>query len=258
MGTRQTVGVGLAPPHNHTPPPWQSRTEWLLGPEALSHLQQSRVLIAGLGGVGAYAAEMLARTGVGHLTIIDSDQITPTNLNRQLLALKSTMGKPKTEVMTARLHDINPQMTITPITTYIHEDTVSDILSSSPPDLIIDAIDTLSPKIALISAAMQQGIPIISSMGAGAKRDATLVRLADISKSYNCPLAYMLRKRLRKLGINKGFQVVFSIELPDPQAIIPCDERNKKSQVGTISYLPAVFGCICAQAAIDHLLLTIS
>ena len=120
----------------------------------------------------------------------------------------------------------------------------------------VDAIDTLSPKIALICTAMENKIPLVSSMGAGAKRDATMVRLSDISQSYNCPLAFMLRKRLRKMGIRKGFQVVFSTELPDTRAIIPCEEKNKKSQVGTISYLPAVFGCVCAQAAIDYLCLS--
>jgi len=245
MGTRQTITN------------WQSRTELLLGTKALKHLQQSRVLVVGLGGVGAYAAEMLVRTGVGHVTLVDSDQITPTNLNRQLLALESTMGKSKTEVMAARLRDINPQINIETIDTYVNEDTAPSIVSDRPLDFIVDAIDTLSPKIALVCASIKQGIPLVSSMGAGAKRDATLVRLADISKSYNCPLAYMLRKRLRKLGVNKGFQAVFSIELPDPQAIILCEERNKKSQVGTISYLPAVFGCVCAQAAIDRLLLPI-
>ena len=237
---------------------WLTRTESLLGPKALAHLNQSRILIAGLGGVGAYAAEMLARTGIGHLIIVDNDHLTPTNRNRQLLALESTMGQPKTEAMAARLRDINPQIDVEPLNLYIDESTAPHLVSGRPLHFIIDAIDTLSPKIALICAALSHAVPLVSSMGAGAKRDATLVRLADISKSYNCPLAFMLRKRLRKMGIHKGFQVVFSTELPDPQAIIPYEGRNKKSQVGTISYLPAVFGCICAQAAIDHLLLPFS
>ena len=244
----------------------------MLGAEALERLRRSCVLVAGLGGVGAFAAEMLARAGVGRLVLVDHDCVTLTNRNRQLLALESTMGKEKTEVMAARLRDINPAIELTLHHLYIHEDTAPALLSGNPPDssvhsfdssvhphdssahpvdFVVDAIDTLSPKIALICAAVARNIPLVSSMGAGAKRDATQVRIADISKSYNCPLAFMLRKRLRKMGIRKGFQAVFSTELPDTQAIVPCEARNKKSQVGTISYLPAVFGCVCAQAAID-------
>ena len=258
MGGFQNRTGGLNPPQEKTTDHWLTRTEWLLGAEALSRLHQSRILIAGLGGVGAYAAEMLARVGIGHLIIVDNDHLTPTNRNRQLLALESTMGQPKTEAMAARLRDINPQINVEPLNLYIDESTAPNLLSLSSPDFIVDAIDTLSPKIALICAALSHSIPLVSSMGAGAKRDATAVRLADISKSYNCPLAFMLRKRLRKMGIKRGFQVAFSIELPDPKAVIPCEERNKKSQVGTISYLPAVFGCVCAQAAIDHLVLPVS
>jgi len=237
---------------------WQTRTEWLLGVEALQRLQQSRVLVVGLGGVGAYAAEMLARAGVGHLTVADSDGVSLTNRNRQLLALESTAGELKTKVMAARLRDINPHIEVKEIDTYMDESTVEGVVGGGRYDFIVDAIDTLSPKIALIHAAYIHKVPLVSSMGAGAKLDATLVRLADISKSYNCPLAFMLRKRLRKLGITKGFQVVFSTELPDPNAVVICEERNKKSLVGTISYLPAVFGCVCAQAAIQSLLLPVS
>ena len=236
---------------------WLTRSEWLLGADALEQLHKSRVLVAGLGGVGAYAAEMLARAGVGSFLLVDNDCVTLTNRNRQLLALESTMGKQKTDVMAARLHDINPQIEVETVNLYIDESTASGIVSSRPLDYIVDAIDTLSPKIALICTALERGIPLVSSMGAGAKRDATMVRLADISKSYNCPLAYMLRKRLRKMGIQKGFQAVFSTELPDPNALVLCEERNKKSQVGTISYLPAVFGCVCAQGVIDGLLLSV-
>ena len=237
---------------------WQTRTEMLLGAEALERLRQCRVLIAGLGGVGAFAAEMLARAGVGKMVIVDHDCVSLTNRNRQLLALESTMGKHKTEVMEARLRDINPEIELDTIRLYIDEETAPTLLSDTPLDCVVDAIDTLSPKIALIRAAMEQGIPLVSSMGAGAKRNATMVRYADISQSFNCPLAFMLRKRLRKMGITKGFQAVFSVELPDTNAIIPCEERNKKSQVGTISYLPTVFGCVCAQAAIEGLLLSVS
>ena len=233
---------------------WLSRTEWLLGAEALARLQQARVLVVGLGGVGAYAAEMLARAGIGHLTLVDNDVLSLTNRNRQLLALESTMGRPKTQVMAARLKDIYPQISLECVEMYVDEASVPELLSRGPWDAVVDAIDTLSPKIALICGCMERKLPLVSAMGAGAKTDATQVRVSDISKSYNCPLAFMLRKRLRKLGVKKGFKAVFSTELPNPDAIIPCEERNKKSQVGTISYLPAVFGCVCAQTAINYCL----
>ena len=231
-------------------PLWQERTALLLGDDALGRLRSSTVVVAGLGGVGAYAAEMTARAGVGRMIIIDSDRVSESNKNRQLLALDSTEGQLKVDVMAGRLLDINPELHIVKVPEYLTEDNISAVLDSAlkemasactvvRPDFVIDAIDTL---------------PLVSSMGSGAKLDATKVRLADISKSYNCPLAFILRKRLRKIGISKGFQAVFSEELPEREAIVPTEgERNKKSQVGTVSYLPAVFGCICAQAAVRYL-----
>ena len=261
-------------------PQWQERTALLLGEEALLRLREAVVVVAGLGGVGAYAAEMVARAGVGRMVLIDSDRVGESNKNRQLLALDSTLGRLKTEVMAERLLDINPELHIVKVPEYLTEDNIPEVFenalremalcgSSDPdgaltdepaastglaPDFVIDAIDTLAPKIALISHCIHSGIPLVSSMGAGAKLDATKVRLTDLSKSYNCPLAFILRKKLRKIGITKGFPVVFSEELPEREAIVPTEgERNKKSQVGTVSYIPAVFGCVCAQAAIRHL-----
>jgi len=231
---------------------WLVRSELLLGKEVLELLRSKRIAVVGLGGVGAYAAEMLARAGVGSMIIIDSDIINPSNKNRQLLALDSTMGMAKTEVMAKRLKDINPQIEIKIINEFLSEDNVSDLLSTRPLDYIVDAIDTLSPKISLIQYALSSQIPIVSSMGAGAKLDATKIKITDISKSFNCPLAYMLRKRLRKVGIKNGFKVVFSEELPDGKAILAVEEQNKKSVVGTISYLPAVFGSVCAQVVVQH------
>lgn len=275
----------------------------LLGEEALQRLREAVVVVAGLGGVGAYAAEMTARAGVGRMVLIDSDRVGESNKNRQLLAMNSTLGRLKTEVMAERLLDINPALQLVTVAEYLTEDNVSAVLdgalerlsaaaqqvsfedggdpqTAAPaggnphtmapatgnpqnvvpagtalrPDFLIDAIDTLAPKIALISHCVHNGIPLVSSMGAGAKLDATKVRLTDLSKSYNCPLAFILRKKLRKIGITKGFPVVFSEELPERDAIVPTEgERNKKSQVGTISYLPAVFGCVCAQAAVRHI-----
>lgn len=233
---------------------WKERTELLVGAEGLARLFESSVAVIGLGGVGAYAAEMLCRAGVGHLILLDSDVVSESNKNRQLIALDSTIGKPKSAVLAERLKDINPDVRLTLINCYLEEGGIQQLLGEYKVDFLVDAIDTLAPKIALIKYCVESGIPHVSSMGAGAKFDATAVRLADLSKSYNCPLAYILRKKLRKVGISKGFKVVFSEELPRREAIVAVEERNKKSNVGTISYLPAVFGCVCAQAAVEHLL----
>lgn len=236
--------------------PWQERTGILLGESGIAKLQNSTVAVIGLGGVGAFAAEMVCRAGVGSMIILDSDTVNITNKNRQLVALDSTMGELKSNVMAARLKDINPSLNLTVISRYIDETNIDSILGeyTGKIDFLIDAIDTLTPKIELIKFCMRNKIKHVSSMGAGAKLDATAIKIADLSKSFNCPLAYILRKKLRKEGISKGFKVVFSQELPDRNAIIPMEERNKKSQVGTISYLPASFGIICAQVAITELL----
>lgn len=239
---------------------WQERTRLLVGDNGISHLSQATVAIIGLGGVGAYAAEMVARAGVGRMIILDSDRVSLTNKNRQLLATDPNLDRLKTEVMAERLRSINPALEIDARTEFLTEENVASVLgdlTALPRDsfFLVDAIDTLAPKIALIQFCVENQLPLVSSMGAGAKRDATQIRLTDLSKSRNCPLAYMLRKRLRKVGISKGFQVVYSEELPERDAIVPTEnERNKKSQVGTLSYLPAVFGCVCAQAALQHLL----
>lgn len=235
--------------------PWQERTLLLMGEEKLDKLASSVVAVIGLGGVGGYAAEMLARAGVGRMILLDSDSVSVSNKNRQLLALDSNIGRKKAEVMAERLRDINPALEMTLIDEYLTQDNVEALLSPYKLDFLVDAIDTLTPKLSLIHYCVNAGIPLVSSMGAGAKYDATKVRLTDLSKSRNCPLAYIVRKKLRKMGIEKGFPVVFSEELPDNDAIVETKgETNKKSQVGTISYLPAVFGCVCAQAAIAHII----
>ena len=235
---------------------WTERTELLLGPEGLEKLRGAAVAVVGCGGVGAAAAEMLARASVGHIALIDSDSVSESNINRQLQALHSTVGLPKTEVLSARLKDINPDLDLVTVDDFLTEENVSRILESLFPgkDLfVVDAIDTLSPKISLIQYCLSKGVPMVSSMGAGAKFDATAIRVADISKTYECPLAHMLRKRLGRLGIRTGFPAVFSVEVPRKESIIIEQSRNKKSQVGTISYLPTVFGCVCAQTAIKHI-----
>lgn len=225
----------------------------LLGPEGLSKLAGARVLVVGVGGVGGYAAEMLVRAGVGHLIVVDSDDVSESNRNRQILALCSTVGRPKVDVLRERMLDINPELDIETVREFVSEETLPGLFDRVRPDYVIDAIDTLSPKIALIQQCLQREIPMVSSMGSGAKLDATAVRIADISQTYECPLARMIRKRLHKLGIRGGFKAVFSAELPNKERMVIEESRNKKAQVGTISYLPAVFGCVCAQAAVCHI-----
>lgn len=231
---------------------WNERTALLLGDEAVARLARAHVAVVGLGGVGGAAAEMLARAGVGRLTLVDSDTVADTNRNRQLCALVSTVGKPKTEVVAARLRDIHPALELREVREFLCEENVAALLEPRP-DAVVDAIDTLSPKIALIQYCLKAGIPLVSSMGSGAKRDATAVRIADISRTRQCPLAHMLRKRLHKLGIREGFQAVYSEEVPVAEAVVMEEGRNKKSNVGTISYLPTVFGCACTQAVINQL-----
>lgn len=246
---------------------WLERTEMLVGEDGIARLSSARVAVIGVGGVGGYAAEMIVRAGVGHILILDSDEVSVSNRNRQLLALNSTVGRPKCQVLKERLLDINPDLDIVTVEKFIiaegavpdsgFEDasgTPSQLLGAYEFDYVVDAIDTLSPKLELIKYCLDRKIPLVSSMGAGAKFDVTKIRITDISKSFQCPLAHMVRKRLGKMGIRKGFKAVFSEEIADRSSIVLEAGRNKKSQVGTISYLPASFGCACAQAVITGLL----
>lgn len=233
---------------------WLERTELLLGSEKCEMLRNAHVLVVGVGGVGAYAAEMIARAGTGRMTIADADTVGESNINRQLIALHSTIGRPKVELVAERLRDINPDIELTAVEKYIKDDETYALLDSAHFDYVVDAIDTLSPKLALILACLDRHIPIVSSMGAGAKTDPTKLEIADISKTHHCPLAHMLRKRLHKAGVRKGFQAVFSPEQAREGAMIECEERNKKSNVGTISYMPALFGIGCASVVIRGLI----
>jgi len=232
---------------------WFDRTEMLIGMENLEKLHSSHVLVAGLGGVGAYAAEMLCRAGIGHLTIVDGDTVQGSNRNRQLLALCSNDGRPKTEAMAERLRDINPEIQLEMISEFIRDERLIEIVSR-PYDYVVDAIDTLSPKLFLLYYGLKNHQRIVSSMGAGGKLDPLQICVDDLSKTYNCRLAYILRKRLRKLGVTTGIKAVFSTEQINKELVEPCDEQNKKSIVGTISYLPAMFGCVCASVAIRDLM----
>jgi tRNA A37 threonylcarbamoyladenosine dehydratase len=233
---------------------WLERTALLLGDEKLNILQQANVLVVGLGGVGAYAAEMIARAGVGRMTIADADSVSESNINRQLIALHSTIGEQKADLMAARLRDINPKIELTVVNRFIKDDETDSLLDSDRFDYIVDAIDTLSPKLALIKGALDRNIPLVSSMGAGAKTDPTKMEIADIAKTHHCPLAHMLRKRLHKIGIRKGFTAVFSPEPVREGAMILCEEQNKKSNTGTISYIPALFGIGCASVVVRGLI----
>lgn len=232
---------------------WLSRTELILGEEGLKRLKGSNVLVVGLGGVGAYAAEMICRAGVGTMTIVDGDTIHDSNRNRQLPALISTTGMAKAEVMGKRLRDINPDINLTVIQEYIKDERMVEILDAGY-DFVVDAIDTLSPKIFLISHSLQRKFPVVSSMGAGGKFDPTRIAISDISETTNCPLARILRKRLHRLGIREGFTAVYSTEIVDKSKIIPTPgEMNKASIVGTVSYMPAAFGIACASVVILNL-----
>ncbi len=233
---------------------WKSRTAMMVGEDGVVALAGSTVVVVGVGGVGGYAAEMVVRAGVGHIVIMDDDLVSESNRNRQLIALTSTVGKSKTDVLKSRLLDINPALEVTVLPFYLEDGKAGEVLGPFKPDFVIDAIDTVAPKLSLIKWCYENRIPSVSSMGAGAKSDATRIRIADISKTFNCSLAFVVRKRLRKMGITKGVKVVFSEELPDTGAVVPCQERNKCSNVGSISYIPAVFGCCCAQACIQTLL----
>lgn len=233
---------------------WLERTTLLLGHDKVETLRRANVLVVGLGGVGAYAAEMIARAGVGRMTIADADTVSESNINRQLIALHSTIGRQKADLMRERLLDINPDLKLQVVNRFIKDDETDQLLDSDKFDYVVDAIDTLSPKLALIKGALDRHIPLVSSMGAGAKTDPTKMEICDIAKTHHCPLAHMLRKRLHKIGIRTGFQAVFSPEPVREGSMVLCEEQNKKSNTGTISYIPAMFGIGCASVVIRGLI----
>ena len=233
---------------------WQQRTQLLLGDEKMERLRSAHVLVVGLGGVGAYAAEMLCRAGVGRMTIVDADMGQPTNISRQLPALHSTQGMKKVEVLETRYKDINPVLDLRVLPIFLKDENIPELLDAASYDFVVDAIDTLAPKCHLIAEALKRRIKIISSMGAGAKSDITQVRFADIGDTYHCGLSKAVRKRLQKMGIKRKLPVVFSTEQADSNAVLLTeDEMNKKSTCGTVSYMPAVFGCYLAEYVIKKL-----
>jgi len=212
-------------------------------------------MVVGLGGVGSFAAEFIARSGIGKMTIIDGDTVDPTNRNRQLPALATNHGEPKALIMKERLLAINPELKLQVVQEFVNPEMVTAQLATQP-DYIIDAIDSITPKLTFIKLAMESGLRVISSMGAGAKLDPTRLQVVDISKTYNCPFAQQIRKQLKtRFGIRRGLKVVFSPEEPIRESLMLTDGRNyKKSAYGTISYLPATFGAVAASVVIRELI----
>ncbi len=233
---------------------WLSRTSLLVGQEKLEVLTKKHVMVVGMGGVGSFAAEFIARAGIGKMTIIDGDTVDPTNRNRQLPALSTNHGEPKVQIMAERLKAINPELDLNVVQEFINPDMVEKLIELKP-DYIIDAIDSITPKITFIRGAYTSKIPLVSSMGAGAKFDPTRLQVVDISKTFNCPFAQQIRKNLKNHGIRKGVRVVFSAEEPVRESLMLTDGKNyKKSAYGTISYMPATFGSVTASVVIRDLL----
>lgn len=232
---------------------WDSRTESLLGPKGMACLQNSSVFIAGVGGVGGYAAEMLARSGVGHLTLVDADTVSVSNLNRQLIATIPNIGKPKTELFRERFSEINPALDVTAVSDFLTQENIGILLASRHYDFVIDAIDTVAPKVALISHCLRNGIPVISSMGAGGRRDPSKVGYADLWETREDGLARAVRQRLKKAGLRWPLKVVASSEAPRAAAVIELDERNKRSSYGTLPTIPSLFGIYLAAYVIEKL-----
>ena len=237
-------------------PTWLERTELLVGPEALNRVLGAHVLVVGLGGVGSFAAEFLARAGVGRLTLVDGDVVDPTNRNRQLQALSSTHGQKKAWLMRDRVLDINPDCQVTAIDRFLDPEAMRELLRSASVDYALDCIDSVQPKLNFISTALSEKIPFISSMGAGGRLDPSKIEIAKLEHSYNCPFAKHIRKRLiREYGIRKGFHVVFSSELANKDSVRLTDGSNfKKSFYGTSAWIPAAFGLHAASFAVRQLM----
>jgi tRNA A37 threonylcarbamoyladenosine dehydratase len=236
-------------------PYWMSRTQLMLGDEKVEKLMSKNVLIIGLGGVGGICAEMIVRAGIGKMTIVDNDSIDASNINRQIPALHSTTNMSKAKVLAARLLDINPLLDLTVLEEFMEEDKTIQLIEKEKWHYVVDCIDTLSAKVDLIKGCMDRKLNIISSMGAGGKLDPSQIKVTDLSKTYECNLARYVRKRLQALGIKKGLKVVFSPEKPDQSRIIETENAYpKKSIIGTLSYMPAIFGCTVASVVIIDLM----
>ncbi|MDF2156543.1 tRNA threonylcarbamoyladenosine dehydratase [Algoriphagus sp. CAU 1675] len=234
---------------------WLSRTELITGRSGLEKLAQKHVLVVGLGGVGSFAAEFIARSGVGQMTIIDGDIVDISNVNRQLPATQKNVGQHKADWMEERLISINPKLKVRAIREFLNPEKMTQLLEENEFDYVVDCIDSFTPKLHLIEGAYKKGFPLVSSMGAGGKVDPTQIRVVDIAETYECKLARFVRKRLKKRNIHSGFKAVFSTERVIKESLMMTDGSNfKKSAYGTMSFLPAAFGCSCAATVVNDLL----
>jgi tRNA A37 threonylcarbamoyladenosine dehydratase len=249
-----------------------ARTELLIGRAGVVRLAGAHVLVAGLGGVGGHAAEALGRAGVGTLTLVDHDVVAQSNLNRQVLALTSTLGRPKTAVMAERLHEINPELEVRVRAQFVDQRTAGEILASERPHFVADCIDTVGPKTTLIAACLEQGIPVVSSMGAGGRLDPTRVHVTRLNQTYGCGLARAVRRRLKALGLRPALTVVFSdepvrgagldesngaeaVKGPEGSGVFPESPGiGSRAVTGTISFMPALFGLMVAGVILNRLL----
>lgn len=234
---------------------WLERTELLIKEDSLEKLRNANLLVVGLGGVGSFAAEFLARAGVGKMTIVDGDTVDLTNINRQLPALHSTLDKSKVDVVGDRLLDINPDLELTRLNQFLNPEDMAAIFNGERFDYVLDCIDSVSPKVTLILNARRRKVKIVSCMGAGGKMDPAKVLVRDIHKTQSCHLAKQVRKRLKKEGIDKGVRCVFSSEIQNEDSLKLTDGTNfKRSFYGTISYIPAIFGLYAAAEVINYVI----
>ncbi|MGB0869397.1 MAG: tRNA threonylcarbamoyladenosine dehydratase [Flavobacteriales bacterium] len=232
---------------------WLERMTLITGEESMTNLNNAHVMVVGLGGVGSFAAEFIARAGVGKMTIVDGDVVDPTNRNRQLCALTSTENKSKAHYMAERIKDINPEIKLDVIEEFLSPERAYEIVKPEM-DYVVDCIDSLSPKVSLIVGCKHNKVKVVSSMGAGGKVDPTRIKVTDISKTYHCKLSKQMRVRLKERQINKGVKAVFSTEQNIKSSLQMTDGTNfKKSFYGTMSYMPATFGCIASSVVINHL-----
>ncbi len=228
------------------------RGELLLGQEKSARLASAHILIVGLGGVGSWAAEMLCRAGVGRFTLVDSDCVDVTNINRQMPALAQTVGRLKCDIVAERLGAINPEVVLTVRPEFIEQDNVDALLDCAEYDFVVDAIDTLDAKAALICGCWRRGVKIVSSMGAGAKCDLSRIRLGELWKSEQCTLAKNLRRHLRQWRGQYTLPVVYSLEAPIKEAIRP-NPRGGKPIIGSLGYFTATFGCYLTEYVIRNI-----
>ncbi len=235
----------------------QERTEILIGREGIAKLAKQHVMVVGLGGVGGYAAEAIARAGIGQITIVDHDKVAASNCNRQLLALQSTIGLTKTEVMAKRLLDINPDLLLETSTSFITPDNAGELIAGKQIDYLLDCIDSIACKAALVATCQKHDVPVVSALGAGGRMDVTRVKLSTLKKTEVCPLAREMRGQMRKLGASLDYPVVYSDEIPvkglPHQAITGDTDGRSRAVNGSISYLPGQFGLMLAGFVIRQL-----